>query len=282
MEIKLLRGTTEREITIAFNQAFTDYLVPLQLTEVQLHEKMLADKVAFDISVGVFENGKLIAFMLHGLDVQYGKKVAYNGGTGVIPEKRGKGLCHRMYRFVLPILRDKGINSVFLEVIDNNIPAITSYKKSGFIVKRALHCYKGSLRALQPNIGLEVKKLHSYDWNRMESFWDVFPSWQNSKSVLESLTIENHALGAFVENTMVGYLIFSPKNNRLRQIAVDQKFRRQGIASALLSELTKNYEGTYSIINVDASAVGTITFLKRMGLHHYLEQFEMELEFDRY
>lgn len=53
---------------------------------------MLADKINLELSVGSFENGKLIAFILHRFDIINYPKVIYSGGTGVIPKKRGSGL----------------------------------------------------------------------------------------------------------------------------------------------------------------------------------------------
>ena len=84
MEIRTLAGIDNIKILTVFNESFSDYFVPFKLTEEQLESKMIADKVDLELSVGVFENQKLIAFMLQGFDIINNQKVVYNGGTGVI------------------------------------------------------------------------------------------------------------------------------------------------------------------------------------------------------
>ena len=151
MEIKSLIGTNCKDILNVFNNSFSDYFVPFKLTEEQLVSKMISDKTDLELSVGVFENQKLIAFILHGFDITNNQNVVYNGGTGVIPEKRGLGLTKQMYAFNLPVLEKKGIDKIILEVISNNIQAIKSYKKIGFITTRELDCFQGNFETSTSN-----------------------------------------------------------------------------------------------------------------------------------
>lgn len=277
MEIKTLGGIDKKDILNVFNKSFSDYFIPFQLSEEQLTSKMLADKTELDLSVGVFENKNLIAFILHGFDKIDNKKVIYNGGTGVIPEKRGSGLTKQMYHFILPILKENRIDRLQLEVITENIPAINSYKKSGYKIERELCCYKGEINILNINDRLEIKKLSNYDWDLMESFWDIYPTWQNSKNVINELKNNNISLGAYLENQLVGYVIYNPSNNRIQQIAVSKNFRQKKIASTIFREIIETYTNSLSIINVDKSSKCINTFLEKIGFENTLEQLEMKL-----
>jgi len=281
MEIKTLEGTDIKEILNVFNNSFSDYFIPFKLTKEQLTSKMVADKTDLNLSVGVFENGNLIAFILHGFDIINNQKVVYNGGTGVIHKKRGKGLTKQMYLFILPLLAEKGINRIILEVIDKNIQAIKSYEKSGFKTKRELVCYKGSVETRKTNKNLETKELQSYNWKLMESFWDILPTWQNSINVSNTLKFDNISLGAYIKNRLVGYVIYNPNNNRIQQIAVNKNFRKKRIASTLIYKLTNKYGNTLSIINVDKKSKSVNHFLSKIGLENILEQLEMELELNK-
>jgi len=89
MELKTLESINKISILNAFNESFSDYFIPFKLTKEQLISKMTSDKIDLSISVGAFENGKLNAFILHGFDNIKNQKVGYNGGTGVVPDKRG-------------------------------------------------------------------------------------------------------------------------------------------------------------------------------------------------
>jgi ribosomal protein S18 acetylase RimI-like enzyme len=278
MEIKTLKGVNRKGILKVFNDSFSDYFVPFKLTEEQLTSKMISDKIDLELSVGAFDNEKLIAFILHGFDIINNQKVAYNGGTGVIPEKRGSGLTKQMYFFILPLLAEKGINRIILEVIDKNIQAIKSYEKSGFKTKRELVCYKGDFNAIKINEEIKVKKLQKYQWELMESFWDIRPTWQNSNKVMNKLKHNNILLGAYVKNELVGYIIYNPVNKRIQQIATGKDFRKKGVASTLISELTKKYGNTFSVINVDKKSKSASKFFNSIGFENYLEQLEMELK----
>ena len=278
MEIKTLDGVGIKEITKVFNDSFTDYFVPFELAEAQLCSKMRIDKTDLSLSVGAFENGKLIAFILHGLDTIHMQKVIYNGGTGVIPEKRGLGLTKKMYLFILPLLAKKRINKLVLEVISENIQALKSYDTAGFKVKRTLWCYKGEVDITNTNSTIKIKGLQQYNWELMESFWDIYPTWQYSKSVVNELKHKNIALGAYFQNQLVGYVIYNPTNKRIQQIAVDLDFRKKRIASSLLFQLKESYGPSFSIINVDKKSKVTHAFFHNIGLETTLEQLEMELE----
>ncbi|AXT54484.1 GNAT family N-acetyltransferase [Aquimarina sp. AD1] len=281
MEIKTLKGINKKDILNVFNKSFSDYFIPFRLSEEQLISKMLADKTDLNISVGVYEKESLIGFILHGYDIIDNKKVVYNGGTGVIPEKRGVGLTKKMYQFILPILMEKRIDTLQLEVITKNIQAITSYKKSGYKIERALLCYKGKVSVLHTNDYIVVRVLEDYNWDLMKTFWDIYPTWQNSNNVVDELKNINVSLGAYIDSKLIGYIIYSPSNKRLQQIAVSKDFRNKKIASTLIHELIKRYGDEFSIINIDKSSKPVNAFLERIGLENNLEQLEMKLHLDK-
>ena len=278
MKITTLEGIDHIKILTAFNESFSDYFVPLKLTMDQLASKMITDKIDLELSVGVFENKKLIAFILHGFDIINNQKVVYNGGTGVIPEKRGYGLTKQMYLFNLPLLEEKGIDKIILEVISKNIQAIKSYQKVGFKTIRELACYKGSFNTTNSNNKIEIKTLQNYPWEAMESFWDITPTWQNSKNAVNILKKVNSSWGAYMNDELVGYLIYNPTSHRIQQMATHRYFRKKGIASKLITELVSKYGNTFSVINVDKKAKDLTSFFDSIGYEEYIEQLEMELE----
>ena len=278
MEIKTLQGTDLSEILSAFNEAFFDYFVPLQLTKEQLLAKMKTDKTDLSLSVGAFDEHKLVGFILHGYDTINNRRLIYNGGTGVIPNKRGSGLTKRMYQFILPILKEKSIDSIVLEVISKNIQAIKSYEKSGFKAVRTLACFKGKATISKTNTAIQIKPLEHYDWQELTSFWDIEPTWQNSKNVADELIAINVSLAAYLKDRLVGYVIFNPQSKRIQQIAIHQDFRQQGIGSALVNNLAEKFSEDISVINIDKSAVYVLDFFRSIGLENYLDQMEMKLE----
>ena len=112
----------------------------------------------------------------------------------------------------------------------------------------------------------------------MTPFWEIEPTWQNSIRTLDALKHQNVALGAYVNQKLIGYVIYDPISKGIRQIAVDKDHRRLGTASALVFKLIQDFEHTFSVINVDKESEELNLFLKKLGLTNHLNQFEMELK----
>ncbi|MEO1487349.1 MAG: GNAT family N-acetyltransferase [Bacteroidota bacterium] len=117
----------------------------------------------------------------------------------------------------------------------------------------------------------------TYDWELMESFGEAKPSWQYTSRAITAMSSAKVALGAYLKNELVGYVIFTPSTKRIQQIAVKPAYRRQGIASQLLGNILHEYGDTLFVINVDKSANALNAFFTKMGLSLQLKQFEMEL-----
>lgn len=274
--IKTLENTPIERLCATFNLAFSDYIVPMQITQEQLENKIRNENIKLVYSVGAYENNELIAFMLHGHDLLDGEQLLYNGGTGVIPAKRGNNLTLKLYQFILPQLRQKGISKVTLEVITTNIPAINSYKKAGFTIVRELICYKGIL-APQNKSTFKVQVLNKLEWEKARSFWDWIPTWQNNITAIENGKNDLLKFGAFHNENLIGYIIINTNNNRIQQFAVDEQYRRKGVGSQLFSFIKNNYSPEISLINIESASVPTNSFLDNLGLEKTITQYEMQL-----
>ncbi|MNV27596.1 Acetyltransferase (GNAT) family protein [compost metagenome] len=181
-----------------------------------------------------------------------------------------------MYEFILPLFKTAGIQHCYLEVLDQNIPAIKSYKSVGFTAERELVCFKGIPRILESPDAYTITELKKIDWKQLTSFWDWQPSWQNSVTALENIGTGNRSIGIYTEDRLLAYANYNPQNNRISQFAVDKEYRKQGLGSALFQYLFKENEVEISLINIDATAAGTISFLKSIGLTPFVNQLEMK------
>lgn len=276
LAFKNLADISAATLLAAFNESFSDYLVPLQLTMEQLERKLISDSIDLSYSAGVFEDEKLIGFILHGIGVINGEKAAYNAGTGVIPSKRGQQLTKLMYQFIVPSLEAAGIRNCYLEVLEKNIPAIKSYESVGFEVKRTLSCFKGTPKIQKNDHPHQVIRLNGMDWDRCLTFWDWLPSWQNSITALKNIGEGNNSIGIYQDEKLVAYASYNPQNNRISQFAVDKNYRNKGLGSALFEYIYKERNAEISLINIDANATETITFLKSIGLEVFITQYEMK------
>ena len=275
MEITTLKDCPIEEILNAFNGSFADYFVPLQLTQEQMTNKIRSELVDLNLSVGAFEGGELVGFILNAYNFVDGRKLVYNAGTGVLPAHRNQALTKRMYNFILPEFWKANIDAGVLEVITENIPAISIYEKVGFARKRKLTGYKGLVKS-GASTHYTIRDT-GFNWETMKTFWDFTPTWQNSISVIEQLKDTVRTYGAFDGEGLAGYILYNPVSKRVLQFGVDKKYRGKGIASALFAHIA-NGEAPVTIINVDEGSPGTNAFLLKIGLQKFIEQYEMVLD----
>jgi len=278
MEFKTLADNTIEEILAVFNLSFSDYVIPFHLSKEQLVSKIAAEKIDLNLSVGAFEDGQLVGFILQSEKTENGEKIIYNGGTGVVPEARGKGLVRKMYDFIIPLLKERNANVLLLEVIEENQRAIRAYENLGFTIVRKLLCFKGEINPAKYNEEISVRDLKDFQWETLRSFWDIEPSWQGSVFVLDPIPENYIALGAFNDEKLVGYIIYNPAAKKVYQIAVDKEYRKQGIGARLFNSIKDTPEGQpVSLNNVDSSSKNTDKFLsEKVGLTNWLSQFEMK------
>ncbi len=274
MQIRQLTKQDIPDLLNAINGAFADYIVPFQLNAEQLQFKMRSENIVPEWSIGVFKAEKLIAFIMHGVRTVNKKTVVYNAGTGVLPEYRGHGLVGKMYDYIQPFFEEHNVNQLVLEVIESNQSAIRAYEKNGFTIRRKLLCFGGELQPKQHLNRATIKPLQNFVWEDFQSFWDILPSWQ---SAIPSMDIaQPKALGAFVGEVLIGYILFNPINKRIYHIAVTSEHRRNGIGTQLLAEVQKQLSGEkVQMNNMDEAAKNLKLFLEKQGLINDINQFEM-------
>lgn len=260
-----------------YNQAFSDYIVSVQLNKEQFSNKLKGDRVNLNLSVGAYENDELIGCILHGIDEINHEKVAYNAGTGVIPKFRGNQLTEKMYAFILPKLKQEGIRNVFLEVITENIKAHSIYSKIGFTINRNFNCFYGLIdKSINYKNDFQFKKINTIDWPTFKLFWDIEPSWQGSINAINNIKKDLICYIAEKNNQIIGYIIYNSINSKILQIAVAKNERRKGIARQLVQQI--NEKQIIYAINIDENSISTNSFFASLGLQLNIKQYEMILE----
>jgi ribosomal protein S18 acetylase RimI-like enzyme len=137
VNLRSLEGETFEAIHAAFAEAFSDYIVRLSPTPDGLREMLTRRGWVPELSVGVYDGAKLVAFTLNGFDGTTG----YDSGTGVIPSHRRAGLARQTMEWSCTRLRDAGATRYVLEVLEANTPAAALYRDCGFDVTRRLQCW---------------------------------------------------------------------------------------------------------------------------------------------
>jgi len=211
MQIHSLEKIGLEDLAEAFNKAFENYFVPIQLDAELLADKIKAENILLEHSVGVSINNSLVGFILIGIHLDL--KTAYNAGTGIIPEFRGQKLTEKMYAFLLPKLAKIGIKKQQLEVICENEKAISIYQNIGYSITRKLICYKGKISKPKRS-GFEINQIDFPNINGLLSFWNSIPAYQNSNFCIKNALEKYKTFGIFCNGNLAGYLTFD--NNTFR------------------------------------------------------------------
>jgi len=265
----------------SFIEAFSQYTVNMSMSKEAFEQRMIHKlNLNYDLSPAAFDSEKLVGFIFHTINNYEVKLTAYNGGTGVIPGYWGQNITKHLHDFIIPNLKNQGVKRCVLEVITTNEHAINAYFKSGYSKTKLYKCFKLLSKLpkveFQPNLTIQVQpnpdfktyqKLTSYQASMLDSFTSLSFSL-NNETVLEVMR----------ENEIAAYAIYQHKIGRISQFSVKEKYRRQGIGTALLHQIQKRSSiKNLTVINVEKSNFSIIAFLNKLGFENQLDQWEMEL-----
>ncbi|WP_459213003.1 GNAT family N-acetyltransferase [Aquimarina rhabdastrellae] len=261
--IKNLSHTPLSTIVASIAEAFTGYFVKMPEDISFWEQKFKGAQVDFNYSYGYFDNGELIAFIIHGIEEFRGLQTAYNAGTGVVPSYRGQRLIDRLYAHAIPELKAHGISQILLEVIQENHAAIKTYKRIGFSIQRNLLCYQGSLQF--PVKDVRLHKCTLADITNTPLYY----TWEHTSTAITRLSSIYETYQVFDKDTLIGYFSIKPESGYLAQF------------ESYVEDLSFLYSGIYLISktikcnNVDDSRTKHISFFKTYGLSNPINQYEM-------
>lgn len=278
IEIRPLSSVTIDCVLDAFQQAFGDYAVSFSREEIK--SMLVRRGYTPELSFGAFAGDTIASFLLNGHGLYGGISTCYDCGTGTLPGYRGHGLAGRLFQESLPALKRAGVEQYLLEVLTTNTPAINIYRKAGFEISADYACYNQEVSALtlfKPcNINIDIRPGDAGDIGRMTSLCDFSPSWQNDAESIRRGEASLEIRIAYCDREPVGYCVFDPKSGDVSQIAVSQKYRRQGVATALLSSVVATASTSkVKVLNVAAGCSSLKGFLAYANFNEGLSQYAM-------
>lgn len=286
LQLRFLSDVNLEDVYSSFKKAFSDYQMDIRhLTSEKFKNRLLKNRVDFDCSVGVYSDNELVGFTLVGIGDFKNKISAFDAATGIIKEYRGNGLAKKMFEFSLPKLKENGISNFLLEVLQPNLKAIKAYKKVGFNIVREFKCFELILENFSEdcrNYPLSnIREVNIYDVQPLLAQIEWEPSWENSIHGIIKIAENTKIYGAFVNDKIVGLLVFYPMLSWILNIYVKPEFRRNGIGSSILGYFVNSISEDITKIflhNVEKKETGFQRFLIKKGFTHLIDQFEMELE----
>lgn len=283
LKIYSLENTSLKEIYDAFMESFSDYEVSVEMPVNQFEEMIISRDIDFKYSVGCFSNRKLVGFILCGYREIDGKRYCYDGGTGIIPGFRRKGIANDLFINLVDLLRKKDINIFLLEVLENNTPAIDLYRKNGFEVQRRLECFQINRDDISGSISNGyIVKYDKAEFMNIENanFQPFVPSWQNQRiSILNN--IENYEYCSVSFNKeIIAFGLVHKKRGDIPQLRVLKGWENRNLEQLIISELRNKTESSViKFLTLDENISLTKT-LPNIGVSNFINLYEMTLSLD--
>ncbi len=271
MIVKNLSNISFDKLLDCFLLAFENYYVKMPTDKNYYQERWKAAKVDFNLSYGMFDDEKLVGFIIHAIDNRNGILTAFNTGTGVIPKYRGQRVVKLIYDYALKDLKQNGIEKSTLEVITKNEIAIRAYKSIGFKICKTYKCFNGVIK---------IEKTDQFELEKMELkniIWETLPdqkfySWDNQK---ETVSRGNYCFYKVLNNKEPeSFFIINKDKNYLAQFGV--LLSKSKGWNRLFSAI-KEVSHTVKINNVDNRLKEKINYLSAIGLDNPIDQYEMEI-----
>lgn len=279
MEIKSLANVSSDQLFDVFQKAFAEY--EMQLKKEELLAMLKRRGFIPELSFAAFDGDSIVSFTFNGIDTFNGKLTAYDTGTGTLKDYQGKGLATHVFNESIPYLKEAGVEEYLLEVLQHNKGAVSVYTKIGFKIVRELYYFRKNTEDIKNTIrhgalNYTLQPININDHHCLSAFWDVAPSWQNSLQSINRSPENFISTGVFIEDKLIGYSVSEPESGDITQIAIDKKYRRNGIGSLLFQKILKdNTHDTVKIINTDIQCESITAFLQSKNIEPTGKQFEM-------
>ena len=271
MQIKNLADTDIAQIVACLSDSFSEYAVKMPDDPNFWAKRWKSARVDYALSFGVFDENKLVAFIVNGIDHHKGRRTAFNTGTGVIKSYRSQQLVDKMYAAATPHFKKKGINKWMLEVLCNNERAIRVYQRIGFQITRTLKCFKGKINL--SNSDLILKEIKFEDRPMKENPNHHFYSWDNRNEAIITTDDYKTFLVYDQSETYIGYFSIFPESGYLVQYETSDEHFPDLLAG--IASINSNIK----INNVDSRRVLILEHLVNVGLENTVDQYEMEILF---
>jgi len=225
LEIKRLTVCSLTDAVTVWNEGFSDYFVDLTLTAESYLARLRNEGLSQAHSLIAFVDGNPAGFLLNGIREAGGMKLAWNGGTGVSPKFRKRGVGKALVQAAIGLYREEGVELATLEAISNNEPAIALYRKFGYeVVDRLIFLrHEGQLDSFTSASQYMIttakpEQVGELDFYLQSSPWQA--QWQNML-----LDGGEAAIVADREGVDVGYALCRKKidaDGNLQSIALHQ------------------------------------------------------------
>lgn len=288
IEIRRLAECTIEQGVEAWNKGFEGYHFDMTTTPEAFEKRMKQEGLSGGLSVVAFDGEKPVGLVLNGIRESAGRKIGWNGGTGVAMSWRKKGVGMQLMEKTLEILKEQDVEVATLEAISENKKAIELYKKLGYDIVDELHFMKldGAVeeKVTDASGDYNIREADPEEIGRLPFYRGDFPwqiQWQSVRDGegLIAFNEEGRAAGyAFFRKLTDEQGIHSRTILYQCETAPDDKAREE-LTHVLLNRIFENFadEISRTAVNVPVSANAvTYKVLQDRGFEKNISQVFMK------
>jgi ribosomal protein S18 acetylase RimI-like enzyme len=283
--IKRLSECTFNQAVMAWNRGFEGYFSNMTFTLDQFTRRFVLDGLSPNLSIVAFDGEEPVGFILSGIRVINGKRVSWNGGTGVATDYRGKGVGQQLMEAAISIYKDEEVEIALLEAISQNERAIKLYTNYGYkVIDQLVHLHQNGplpTNVLAGSSDYTIERKLPVDVIELP-FYKSMASWQthwNNGRDGESIIVSD------ADGNKVGYALYRRAfNEEAKQIAIvliqceiaPGREDEKEIVHTMLHELyVPSMDIQRSVINMPVGNASVITSLQECGFSVKVEQVHM-------
>lgn len=288
LELKPMHTCSFETALQVWNEGFKGYFVDMTLTLDKLLDRLTASRVSPEYSLIAFDGEQPVGFLFNSIQVTGDKKLAWNGGTGVIPDYRGKGVGKELVKATIDVYKANSVDLASLEAITTNHSAINLYKRFGYeVIDELTYLQTTEPRFTSPAVtGYEVVNVHPSAVGRLGFYRELSP-WQCQ---WPSLALRGgEAIVAFDSGkTPIAYALFEKRYDEkgaVTRIALFQcevvsgRSDEEAVAQLMLQRVFRDEElrCQRTTVNFPKSNTVVIELLEKAGFNTFIEQLHMNL-----
>ncbi|WP_442604320.1 GNAT family N-acetyltransferase [Paenibacillus sp. KN14-4R] len=268
-------------------EGFEDYLLPMALTVDSFIARTANNELSMEHSIVILVDDIPAGFVMNGFRELGGRKIGWNGGTGILKRYRAQGIGRALMQRNLELYREHKVELATLEALSPNEKAIKLYKYVGYEVIEEVTLLQNN--EVITSTAIESSGDHNYTVTKgmgrevaKVDFHLTLPTWSNQwQSVKdgESIIVRDG-------EEVVGYALFKhvyDKDGNLAAIplfqceARPQHVNELEIYKLLLREVygPLGHACRRSTFNLRKSNPIPIQILNELGFTTYIEQVFM-------
>jgi GNAT superfamily N-acetyltransferase len=276
-----LTETSIDELHGTFLDIYGDYKIKLNVTRDQFKSFLIRCCYSPEMSLGGFEGNRLIGFQIVGEKRTEGRLLCYNAAAGIVPEHRSRfKLAYNHTKCLLSKMNKRQVHLFVYEILVENKSALKIMLKFGANIRRQLITRRKETRTITGNYhhqnGYQFHEEDDLSFLSNFEYNDDMSSWQNSIYAINRMLEDFSVITIRKDKRIVGFGTIHKMGGDIPQFYVEEKHRRKGIGSMLLSTLAGNTRSKYvSFLNADVNNSLLSNFLKHFQFQTSARSYEM-------